>query len=297
MSFTAELKEEILEKENSKKCCDIAELAGIIAFASTIKNGYIQITLENRIVARRIVKQLEKVAGIRAGIEVKPGGGVRKNDTFIISVTDYKKMLEFLGLGTSLECFPKSIQKSECCQKAFVRGAFLGGGTVSDPQKRYHLEFVTSNAEISEGFAGIFSSLDIKCGRVERRGKYVVYFKDCDTICDVLAMAGVMNGVVEIYEVKVIKDKKNEINRLINSEVANLSKVVDAAISQKAAIEKIRDTVGLDTLPETLKKLAEARLEYPEEGLAQLGARMKPPIGKSGVNHRMRKIIEISKRY
>ncbi len=293
MSFTAELKEEILQKENKKKCCEIAELAGIVAFSSSVKSGYLKITIENRTVARRIVKLLARIAGIQAGIEVKPGGSVRKNDAFIISIVEYKNLMQFLDVENFLET---QLQK-DCCRRAFVKGAFLGGGSVADPKKRYHLEFVSAYEDVAKAFVKLFGELDIKCGLVERRGRYVVYFKDCDTICDVLALGGVMNGVVEICEVKVIKDKKNEINRLINSEVANLTKVVDASVNQTKAIEKIRDSVGLETLPETLRKLAEARLQFPEDGLAQLGQRLKPPIGKSGVNHRMRKIIEISKRY
>lgn len=293
MSFTAGLKEEILQKEHKKKCCEIAELAGVVAFSSSVKSGYLKITIENRTVARRIVKQLAKLTGIQAGIEVKPGGSVRKNDSFIISIVEYKNLMQFLDIENFLETH----LKKDCCRRAFVKGAFLGGGSVADPKKRYHLEFVSAYEDVANSFVKLFDELEIKSGLVERRGKYVVYFKDCDTICDVLALAGVMNGVVEIYEVKVIKDKKNEINRLINSEVANLTKVVDASVNQTKAIEKIRDSVGLETLPETLRKLAEVRLQFPDDGLAQLGQRMKPPLGKSGVNHRMRKIIEISKRY
>lgn len=293
MSFTAELKEELLEREHQKNCCDIAELAGIVAFSSSIKSGYLKIVIENRAVAGRIVKQLKRIAGIQAGIEVKPGKSAVKKDTFIISIVEYKNLLQFLDIDNFME----TQLQNECCRRAFVKGAFLGGGSVADPKKRYHLEFVTAYQDVGAALARLFDGLELKNGLVERRGKYVVYFKDCDTVCDVLAFAGVMNGVVDIYEVKVIKDKKNEINRLINSEVANLSKVVDASVNQTKAIEKIRDTVGLETLPETLRKLAETRLMFPQDGLAQLGQRMKPPLGKSGVNHRMRKIIEISKRY
>jgi DNA-binding protein WhiA len=298
MSFTAKLKEEILEKNSNKPCCLAAELAGILAFSSSIYDGYIKITLESKNVARKIIKLLKKVADIQAGIEVKPGGGVRKKDIFIITVKEYNKLFEFLGLkeGETVK-FPGEITQNECCKKAFIKGAFLGGGSVADPSKRYHLEFVTPYKNVAEGYASCIGGFGIKAGVCLRRGKYVVYFKECDAICDCLTMAGVMNGTLEIYEIKVIKDKKNEVNRLNNSEIANIIKVADASAAQRHAIEKIRDSVGLDALPEALKALAKARLEYPEDGLLQLGARLSPPIGKSGVNHRMRKIMEISKRY
>ncbi len=298
MSFTAKLKEEVMEKENSKRCCDKAELAGIIAFSSTLKSGYLKITIENRMVARRIVRQLRRVFDIQAGIEVKSGGGVRNNDAFVISVVNYKELLTGLCLGTGGELsFPETLLKNDCCIKSFIRGAFLGGGSVANPEKRYHLEFVTHYKIIGQGFIGLFAKIGLKARGIERRGKHVTYFKDCDVVCDALAAAGVNNGVMEIYEVKVIKEKKNEVNRLNNSEIANICKVASASADQKKCIEKIQNTVGLDSLPESLKRLAELRLEYPGDGLAQLGERLSPPIGKSGVNHRMRKIIEISKRY
>ena len=298
MSFTEKLKEEVLEKNVNKPCCTAAELAGMLAFSSQVYEGYIKITLENKLVARKIIKLLKKVADIQAGIEVKPGGGVRKKDIYIITLKEYNKLFDFLGITDGERAvFPEKIIDSSCCKKSFIKGAFLGGGSVANPEKRYHLEFVTSYKNVAEGFAKCISEFGIKAGVCQRRGKYVVYFKECDAICDCLTIAGVMNGTLEIYEIKVIKDKKNEVNRLNNSEIANIIKVADASAAQRHAIEKIRDSVGLDTLPEALQALAKARLKYPEDGLLQLGARLSPPIGKSGVNHRMRKIMEISKRY
>ncbi|MDP4118557.1 MAG: DNA-binding protein WhiA [Bacillota bacterium] len=297
MSFTKNLKKEVMEKENGKQCCEVAELAGIIAFSSSIKNGYLKITIENRMVARRIAHQLKRLYGVQAGIEVKKQGGVRKDDAFIISVASYKDLLERLRLFRENICFPDELLTRDCCARAFLKGAFLGGGSVANPEKRYHLEFVTHYREIGYAFVKFFERMDIAAHEVQRRGLFVTYFKDCDVICDVLAAAGVNNGVMDIYEVKVVKEKKNELNRLNNSECANICKTAKAAADQRICIEKIVKTVGIDILPESLRKLAEMRMKYPEEGLAQLGQRLNPPIGKSGVNHRMRKIIEISKRY
>ena len=136
MSFTAELKAEILGKEQSKKCCDTAMLAGLIAFSSSFKSEYLKIVSENRAVARKIVKQLKKTAGIQVGIEVKAHGGVKKNDTFVITVADYTKLMDALCLLKNGEvCFPQALLENECCKKAFIKGAFLGGGSVSDPRK------------------------------------------------------------------------------------------------------------------------------------------------------------------
>ncbi len=294
MSFTYELKKEILEKENSKMCCSLAELAGIVAFSSLIKNGTLRIVIENKAVASRIIRLMKRTLELQAVIDKKNGGGVRKNDVYVITVIQGEKLLEKLGVDGGIK---KKLIEKPCCKKAFLKGAFLGGGSVSDPGKRYHLEFVTSYSELCEDFKQLLAELGLKAGTISRRGKEVIYFKDCDSICDVLAMVGVNKGVMEIYEVKVIKDKKNELNRINNMEVANIYKTADAAANQIKCINKIAEKAGLEALPEALRKLADVRLKYPDEGLAQLGKRLDPPLGKSGVNHRMRKIIEISKRY
>ena len=292
MSFTYQLKKEILENENTKACCSAAELAGIVAFSSSVKNGNIRIVIENRAVASRIVRLMKRTLGFKAEIEKRSGGGVRKNDVFIINCRDGKALFEKLGLNNSLHKILKP-----CCKRAFIKGAFLGGGSVSDPNKRYHLEFVTCYDSICDNVIELFDDMGLKAGKVFRRGKNVIYFKDCDMICDVLAGIGINRGVMEIYEIKVIKDKKNELNRINNMEVANIFKIVDAAANQLMCIEKIDKAVGIDSLPESLRELAKLRIKYPDDGLGALGAKLSPPLGKSGVNHRMRKIIEISKRY
>ena len=201
MSFTKELKEEILQKEQGKDCCNLAELAGIIAFSSTIKNGYLKITIENKFVARRIVKLLKRLLDIQAGIEVKAGGGVRKNDTFIISVREFAKLLNGISMinKEGSLCFPQKSAENPCCKKAFIKGAFLGGGSMSHPQKRYHLEFVTHYPEICEGFNLFLEDMEFAAKAVERKGKFVTYFKDCDSICNLLAIAGASLGVMKIY--------------------------------------------------------------------------------------------------
>ncbi len=294
MSFTAKLKEEVLEKGVNKNCCETAFLAGMVAFSSICKGSYLRITLENRQVARKIIKLLKKVVNIQAGIEVKMSSG--RKPIYVITISEYLHLLRKLKL-TDGEVFSVERYENICCKKAFIKGAFLGGGSVADPQKRYHLEFVSSYGAIASKFADIFSEFDLRAGCVERRGKYVVYFKGFDAVCNVLTIAEATSGVLKIYEVKVIKDKKNEVNRLNNSEIANIIKVADASATQRSAIKKIEEYAGLDSLPDTLRDLAIVRLQYPDDGLAELGKRLSPPIGKSGVNHRMRKIIEISKRY
>ena len=241
MSFTYELKKEILEKENSKMCCSLAELAGIVAFSSLIKNGNLRIVIENKAVASRIIRLMKRTLGLHAGIDKKSGGGVRKNDVYVITVMQGQSFLEKLGIGKG---FNEKLAEKPCCKKAFLKGAFLGGGSVSDPDKRYHLEFVTSYDEICGDFLQLLSDLELKAGLVNRRGKDVIYFKDCDSICDVLAMIGVNRGVMEIYEVKVIKDKKNELNRINNMEVANIYKTADAAANQINCINKIAEQAG-----------------------------------------------------
>lgn len=298
MSFTSEQKNEMIEKDIGEVCCEKACLAGMILFSSAVKEDYLKVTTENRAVARKIVRLLKKCYGIQAGIEVKGGGGVRKNDSFTVSVVDYKKLFEEMEIPTDEEpIFPIKMLEKDCCKRAFVKGAFLGGGNVSAPLKRYHLEFVSRYEKVAKGLTELLLSLEFKANTVLRQGKFVTYVKEFESICDILTTVGATKGVMSIYEAKVIRDKKNELNRLNNYEVANICKTATAAAEQIKCIEKIRDGTGLSSLPESLEKLARARLEHPEIGLAALGEMMNPPIGKSGVNHRMRKIMEISKRY
>ena len=182
----------------------------------------------------------------------------------------------------------------ECCRRAFLRGAFLERGSFSDPLKSNDLEFTFSRKETADLVSRTLSSLDIRGKTVERNGRYVVYLKDGDQISEFLLQIGANKALLAFENARVVKDVKNSVNRRVNFETANLRKAANAGVLRAQDIEKIEKTVGLDNLPENLREAALLRKEYPDVTLQELGEMMDPPVGKSGVNHRLRKLHEIA---
>jgi len=188
---------------------------------------------------------------------------------------------------------PELLQRT-CCKKAFLRGVFLAAGSLSDPGKGYHLELVCETREDSRLIRDLMSNFEIGAKTVERKGRFVVYLKEGDQVADFLALIRADISLLNLENVRVLKDVRNNVNRKVNCETANISKTVSASLSQIQAIEKLKLHDRLDGLPYFLKEAAELRLRYPEATLTELGEMMDPPVGKSGVNHRLRKLREIA---
>ena len=186
----------------------------------------------------------------------------------------------------------ESIIPFECCRKAFLEGAFLGGGSVNDPSKNYHLEFTTKTKLYAEDVMKVLELEGIFAKLTERRGRYTVYIKDYESIAAVLGLIGAGAEALELYNVSVEKEMRNEANRIKNCDIANLDKQSRAASKQLAAIRKIENTIGLEALSDVLREMAEVRKEYPDDAISELGEKLNPPIGKSGVNHRLKRLIE-----
>ena len=181
-----------------------------------------------------------------------------------------------------------------CCKKAYLRGLFLRAGSISDPEKMYHLEFACESRDFAIRLKEILSSYNLRAKIVERKGHSVVYLKDSSQIADFLALIQANTSLFSLENTMIVKDVRNAVNRKVNCETANIQKTVSASVSQIEAIEYIRDHIGFDKLPDSLKEIARLRFENPEDSLVSLGARMNPPIGKSGVNHRLRKLRKIA---
>lgn len=300
MSFTAQVKEEIIKKSVHRKgCCNYAELAGILAYSAVFKesgNGVVlQIVFENADVAMRCYNLIRKLFGNIATIEKKQYS--TRHTLYKIKVADIRQLLQNVGLtdtdGVAFHVSP-DITSQKCCRKAFVRGAFLGGGSIADPEKRYHFEFVTTHYLISEDMKQILETFHIHAKNVTRQSKYVTYLKDSEIICDLLTMMGAYSCVLDIYNTKIYKEIKNQANRVTNFESANITKVVDASIRQVEAIRTIEQKRGLESLDSPLQEIARLRLQNPDISMLELGQLLTPAIGKSGVNHRMRKLIDIA---
>ena len=201
---------------------------------------------------------------------------------------------EILCAELSIFDYPDALMPFDCCRRAFIAGAFLGGGSINDPKKSYHLEFDSKSRQYIGEVIHILSVLGVSAKLTTRKSRYVAYVKGCDMIAAVLGIIGADFAALELYSVSVEKELRNEVNRRVNCENANLDKLAQASSRQIYAIEKIKKSVGLDALSDSLAEIAHLRIEYPEESLKELGARLDPPIGKSGVNHRLNRIIDFA---
>jgi DNA-binding protein WhiA len=195
---------------------------------------------------------------------------------------------ERIGLANQL------IIQNACCKRAFIRGAFLSSGSMSDPKKSYHLEIVISSQDKAEQLRDMIQTFSIDAKIVIRKKNYVVYIKEGSQIVDLLNVMEAHIALMDLENVRILKEMRNSINRQVNCEAANINKTVTAASKQMDDIIYIRDTVGLGDLADGLEDIARLRIDYPEASLKELGAMLLPPIGKSGVNHRLRKLSMIA---
>lgn len=310
MSFSSSAKNEICRLQEDKECCRIAELSAIIKMSGTVhilgKEGLsLRITTENAAIARRIFSLLKKVFEIHTDILVKKNNSLKKNNVYIIVVTPEMGAKEILlktgilktnhdgNIGFSNRINSEIIKKN-CCRKAYIRGAFLGSGSVSNPERTYHMEFVANNQEYSEDLMKLINSFGLNSKIIQRKGNFVIYLKEGENIIDLLNIIGAYSALLDLENVRIYKEVRNNVNRLVNCETANLNKTVDAAVRQIDSIKLIKEKYGLRKLPLPLREVAELRLNYPDISLKELGEMLSPPIGKSGINHRLRKIERIA---
>lgn len=296
MSFSAHVKNEILSIESENDCCMHAFAYGMLLFSRAFSSFDISLLTEHSGIAEMYRKMLIKVCKVEpefykteAGkykIEVKtPQDRLRVLETF-----GYDKKSGTLRLNWS------NIS-DECCKAAFLKGAFLTCGTINDPNKSYHLEFVVPYLNLSKDlkvFINDYDELNSEPKVISRSSNYVIYFKDSEAIEDILTVMGAMNSCLELMGVKMYKDMRNNVNRKLNFESANLDKTIDAAAKQIDAILHIKNTVGLSYLSNELREIAELRLENPDMSLRELGECLSEPISRSGVNHRLQKICSIA---
>ncbi len=310
MSFSSRTKGELARIYSENSCCQLAELAALIRMSGTLQligGGQklnIKMTTENPAIARKLFKLFKMLFNINIEVMVRRNPRLRKNNYYLMVVTskmgssDILKKVEILkekdnSFDISYET-PRGLLEKRCCRRSYLRGAFLGGGSVSDPEKTYHLEFVTHSSDHSESLKDLINSFQLNSKIVERKGNYVIYLKEGDQVVDLLNIIGAHNALLNLENIRIYKQMRNDVNRIVNCETANLGKIVDAAIRQVSNIKYIQKTVGLGHLPANLQEVAELRLRCQDASLKELGQMLNPPIGKSGVNHRLRKIENIA---
>ncbi len=304
MSFSGKVKDELSKQCTSARHCQIAEAAAIISLCGRIlisKNDKysVKIHTENIAVARKYFTLLKKTYNIDTEISIRQSLKVRlytitiKHHEDAIKVLQASKLLDEYGeICENLSVSDNLLIQKECCKRAFIRGAFLASGSISDPEKFYHFEIVCTTEDKAEQLQKIIQNFNIDAKIVERKKHFVVYIKEGAGIVDILNVMEAHVSLMNLENVRILKEMRNSVNRKVNCETANLKKTVSAAVKQIEDIKFIRDTVGLSILSENLEDIAALRLENPDATLKELGEMLTPAVGKSGVNHRLRKICE-----
>lgn len=297
MSFSSNVKGEICKEFPGKVCCAQAECFGILLYCNTFTGACIRIVTESRALGAMLPKLFKKAFGL--GFDELPEGEGGKQSFVISDPEKLRTILHTYGFSredTVALHVNLSVLENECCKVPFLRGAFLAGGSVTDPSKGYHLELTTSHSFVCrETYPLIQELLGVYPKRTVRGGSSVLYFKQSNSIEDFLTLLGAPVAAMGIMEAKVEKELNNKVNRRCNCDDANTSKVVDAAQEQLAAIRRLEEGGLMETLPQKLLQAARARQEHPEASLTELAEMMEPPITKSSMSHRLRRLVELSK--
>ncbi|MEY8337027.1 DNA-binding protein WhiA [Lachnospiraceae bacterium 62-35] len=311
MSFSSKVKEELSRQLSAARHCRIAEIAAIISLCGRIqiseRDEYcIKIHTENVAVARKYFTLLKKTFNIKTDISIRRNPYLQRNVAYTVIIRENENALRVLKavkllradgeIRENLSVVKNVVTQQVCCRRAFIRGAFLASGSISDPEKFYHLEIVCATEEKAVQLRNIVSSFHLEAKIIMRKKYYVVYMKEGSQIVDMLSVMEAPVSLMELENIRILKEMRNSVNRQVNCETANINKTVSAAVKQIRDITYIRDTTGLDSLPDNLHEIAEARLARPEATLKELGEALEPPVGKSGVNHRLRKLSEFAEK-
>lgn len=307
MSFSSKTKNELCRIKFEDKCCMLAELSALVKVSGSVSfKGLNKISLsiltENPAIARLIFTLFKKSMNLQTKIMVKKSKVFKKANTYIINIERAKEILIKLGIITFrngyleiIHSIDDEIIKKTCCKRAYIRGAFLGGGSVSDPEKGYHLEFVTHSMDFAKDFIKLLNNeYDLDAKLIERKNASIVYLKEGNQIVDLLNIIGAHSALLNFENVRIVKQMRNQVNRIVNCETANLNKTINAAFKQIENIELIKKKKGLNFLPDSLREVALIRLENREANLTEIGKMLSKPVGKSGVNHRFKKIEKIA---
>lgn len=302
MSFSGDIKEELSRPSSGGRHCRLAETAAILSLCGKIvitenDRFCVKIQTENLPVARKYFTLLKKAFNIKAEVSVRKSREMRYYSVVVRKDREARRLLRDTCLldqdGNICECMSPihhQLLKQNCCRRAFIRGAFLAAGSVSDPKKSYHFEIVCQSEEKAAQLRELLKDYQIDAKIVMRKKHYVVYVKEGSQIVELLGLMGAHVSLMELENVRIVKEMRNTVNRKVNCETANLNKTVSAAVRQVEDIQYIESTVGLKKLTGGLAEIARLRLEHPDASLKELGEMLSPRVGKSGVNHRLRKI-------
>ncbi|RYL95778.1 DNA-binding protein WhiA [Sporolactobacillus sp. THM7-4] len=303
MSFAADTKRELttLQVDN---CCARAELAALTRMNGfvSIRNKRVELDIatENAAISRRIYRLIKQAYNYSIEILVRRKMRLKKNNVYIVrlkeSARPYLEDLKIIdGQGQFTREIADELVEKKCCSRSYLRGAFLAGGSLNHPESSYHLEIFSNYEEHTYSLAKLMNTFKLNVKVLPRKNGYIIYMKEGEKITDFLSIIGANKALFYFEDIRIVKDMRNSVNRLVNCETANLNKTVTAAMRQMENIRLIEKSVGLSELPDKLREIAELRLKHPDVTLKELGELVNgEPISKSGINHRFRKIEAIA---
>lgn len=305
MSFAAQTKKELtlIEADN---CCERAELSALIRMNGSVsvssRKVVLDISTENAAIARRIYSLLKKHYEIHVELLVRKKMRLKKNNVYIVRIpAGVQEILSELKIVSEGFMFNLGIDKEmirkPCCKRSYLRGAFLAGGSVNNPEgSSYHLEISSMYQEHCEALVDLANKFDLNARCIERKKGFIFYIKEGEKIIEFLNIIGAHQALFKFEDVRIMRDMRNSVNRIVNCETANLNKTIGAAVRQIENIKLLQREVGLESLPEKLKEVAEIRLQHPDMNLTEVGEMLSGKVSKSGVNHRLRKIDELAEK-
>lgn len=306
MSFASETKKELTNIE-VKDCCGKAELSALIRMNGSLsfsnRKLIVDIQTENAAIARRIYTLTKKFYSVQVELLVRKKMRLKKNNVYIVRLSEQAKQiledLKILGDGFSIiQNISEELVEKKCCKRSYLRGAFLAGGSVNNPEtSSYHLEIASLYQEHNQSLCELMNTFQLNSKTLERKKGFITYLKEAEKITEFLIIIGAYNALLRFEDIRIVRDMRNSVNRLVNCETANLNKTIGAALRQVENIKFIDQTVGLHILPDKLREIAELRVAYQDVTLKELGEMVSGgTISKSGINHRLRKIDEIAEK-
>jgi conserved hypothetical protein len=305
MSFAAQTKKELTMIELDA-CCERAELSALIRMNGSVslsnRKVILDISTENAAIARRIYSLLKKQFDVHTELLVQKKMRLKKNNVYIVRIpTKVQEILKQLSIVSDGFLFQqgidKEIIKKSCCKRSYLRGAFLAGGSVNNPEgSSYHLEIASMYEEHCQALTDLANKFELNARCIERKKGFIFYIKEGEKIIELLNIIGAHQALFKFEDVRIMRDMRNSVNRIVNCETANLNKTIGAAVRQIDNIKLLQKELGLDQLPEKLREVAEIRLMHPDMNLTEVGELLKGKVSKSGVNHRLRKIDELAEK-
>ena len=295
MSFSSDVKNELTQSISSA-CCYKAEAFGMLIFGRSFSFSEISLMTEIKEIAERYCACIRDLTGVTPTLNCTSAG---KYKVTIPEKADRIKILDYFGytgkeLALRVNLANLEQTNDDCCSRAFIRGAFLVCGSVTDPQKDYHIEFSVQKAKLCDDLMQIISDVGLKAKKIIRNNSYVIYSKDAESVEDFIGTMGANNAFIKVMQTRAIKDLKNQINRRSNFESANMSRSIEAGLKQVSLIEEVLEKISLDDMTEDLSTLCSLRLENPDVSLDELGKLMTPELSRSAVSRRFKKLEKIA---